>query len=88
MTRLRPHVTDHALIRYLERVQGVDVEAARRAVEEVVQPGVNAGASGIVTEGFRFCLSGQAVTTVKPVKSINLRTGGYFGARGSEERSQ
>ena len=61
-------VTDHALVRYLERVVGIDVEAHRREVAGLVGVAVEHGASALVHDGHRYCVSGRHVTTVKPVK--------------------
>lgn len=63
------HVTDHAVIRYLERVQGVDIEALRREIGRVADRGVEVGASGVISGGFIFVLSGIAVITVRPQHS-------------------
>ncbi len=61
-------VTDHALVRYLERVVGIDVEAHRREVAELVGVAVAHGAGALVRDGHRYCLSNAFVTTVKPVR--------------------
>ena len=63
-----PVVTDHALIRYLERVVGIDVEVHRRAVAALVGVAVAHGAGALVHDGHRYCLSKAFVTTVKPVR--------------------
>ena len=33
----RPHITDHALLRYLERRLGIDIYAHRRDMEKAVE---------------------------------------------------
>ena len=53
---VRPHITDHALLRYLERHVGIDIEAHRREMERAVERGVQEGACGVVIHGLRFCL--------------------------------
>lgn len=63
MTR-RAVVTDHAVVRYLERVCGVDVEAVRTRIERTAQPGVAVGASAINVGQAKFILRGHVVTTV------------------------
>ena len=63
-----PVVTDHALVRYLERVVGIDVEAHRREVAGLVSVAVAHRAGALVHDGHRYCLIGVHVTTVKPVK--------------------
>ena len=72
----RVHVSDHALLRYLERVEGVDVAAARRAIARTCRVGVEHEAAGVVANGFRFKLNGCTVTTVFEAHSKDPRTGG------------
>lgn len=67
--RPRPHVSDHAMLRYLERVVGIDVETHRREVERRVSAAVALGASGLVSEGWRYCISDFRVVTVMPASS-------------------
>jgi hypothetical protein len=60
------HVTDHALIRYLERVKGFDLEPHRAAIRSIVAnaPG---SARTVLHQGFRYELGNLgAVTTVTP----------------------
>ncbi|MCJ8142948.1 hypothetical protein MKI84_08465 [Ancylobacter sp. A5.8] len=65
MSRRRvPHVTDHAVIRYLERSRGFDIEAVRREIGRKVARGVEAGACGVVVDGVRFILRDALVVTV------------------------
>ena len=64
-----PVVTDHALVRYLERVVGIDVEAHRREVAGLVGVAVEHGASALVHDGHRYRISDFRVTTVVPVHS-------------------
>ena len=58
-------ISDHAVLRYLERVIGVDIEAVRRDIRRKVDL-VTAypGASGILVDGFRYVLAAGAVITV------------------------
>lgn len=65
MTR-RPVITDHAMLRYLERVVGIDVTAHRRAAEHQVSEAVARGASALVSGGFRYVIRENRVTTVMP----------------------
>lgn len=63
-------VTDHAVLRYLERVAGVDVEAARRHIANRVTMGAVLGAVGVSVDGHTYIISHAtgraAVTTVIP----------------------
>lgn len=61
---IRPHVSDHAMLRYLERVVGIDVEAHRQEVERRVAGAVALGASALISEGYRYVLCDWRVTTV------------------------
>lgn len=63
-----PQVTDHAVIRYLERVHGIDIDAYRAEIAEKVAVGVKLRASGVVIDGYRYVLADCHVTTVSPVK--------------------
>ena len=60
-------ITDHALVRYLERVKGFDLEPHRveivricAAIEHVT------GACTISSNGFKYECNGGAVVTVRP----------------------
>jgi hypothetical protein len=60
------YITDHAVLRYLERVKGVDIEAIRA---EMAAPGLEiAGIIGCgvvrMANGARLKLSGDVVSTV------------------------
>lgn len=73
MKKPMAHVSDHAVLRYLERVHGVDVGAARQELGALVDTAVTAGAGAVVIDGTRYVLSGRAVITCSPVKSVPLR---------------
>lgn len=61
------HVSDHALLRWLQRVEGVDVEAIRRRIARAVRRGVDEKAEGVRVEGVTFKVQynpdGAVVTT-------------------------
>lgn len=59
-----PSVPDHAVIRYLERAKGVDIEAVRRHIADLVKRGVAAGGDAVVVEGVKFVLRDNVVVTV------------------------
>lgn len=65
METLIPSVSDHALLRYLERVYGFDVEKIRK---EILTPNVvtalKAGASTVKQDGINLVLKGNSVVTV------------------------
>lgn len=60
-------ISDHALIRYLERVWGVNVDKARK---EMLSPDLRAaaamGASSLCKNGMAYVIKGGRVVTVKP----------------------
>lgn len=60
----RPHVTDHAVLRFLERVHGVDVEAARRHIAGRCTNGNSKGAVGVLADGVRYVIRNSCVVTV------------------------
>ncbi|MEW6125378.1 MAG: hypothetical protein AB1698_22450 [Pseudomonadota bacterium] len=61
-----PHVTDHAVLREIERVHGIDVEAVRRHIAHRVRHAVAAGAAGLLSEGHRYIIRAGKVVTVLP----------------------
>jgi hypothetical protein len=82
---MKPHVrgvSDHAVLRYLERVGGIDIEAARREIAARVDrvigdPRVIAvpEATGVVIDGFAYRLQDGVVVTVLKVNHPDPRTG-------------
>lgn len=65
----KPYVTDHALLRYIERVAGVDVQKHREAVEAKVAKAVEMEACALVHEGFRYVIKDLSVVTVRAAAS-------------------
>lgn len=60
-----PSVTDHAVLRWLERVQRVDIEAIRQHIWETCAPAVKAGAKCIRADGVKYeFLNGKVITVV------------------------
>ena len=61
------HVSDHALLRYIERVQGISLEDLRQKIAEIVIVPAKAGASTVTVDGFTYCFverrSGDVVVT-------------------------
>ncbi len=61
-------VSDHALVRYLQRVGGFDMDRLRAEMEERVSRTYVPGAPSVVIDGFRFtvCVDerGPMVTTI------------------------
>lgn len=59
-----PSVPDHAVIRYLERAKGIDIEAIREHIRGLVRRGVEARGDAVVVEGVKFVLRDNVVVTV------------------------
>lgn len=68
-----PHVTDHALIRYIERVQGIDLSDIREHIAQLCAGASGVGARTLIQEGHSFIIKGQTVVTVRPIKPQNPR---------------
>lgn len=59
-------VTNHATIRYLEQVAGVDMDRIRRGIQRKVRHAVNAGARSITVDGFEYRISEGRIVTIEP----------------------
>jgi hypothetical protein len=76
------HVTDHALLRYLERVHGVDIEVFRAALratvgEAAIAAGAAIGGSYAVKAGrHAYICQGETVITVVPRCAATTSIGG------------
>lgn len=61
-------VTDHAIVRYLERVGGFDVPGLRRQIAHRVREAADAGAANVTIDGVVFVFGendhGKAVVTI------------------------
>lgn len=68
-------ITDHALVRYLERVKGVDVEALRHEIASKVARAADLGACGVRVGGFNYRIEGGYVVTVQPESRNDVRYG-------------
>lgn len=75
MKKSRHHVTDHAVLRWMERVQGVDIEAVRREIGRTADQGISAGASGVVSHGMVLRIADGVVVTVAPQNEPDKRNG-------------
>lgn len=64
-------VTDHAVLRYLERAHGLDVDAVRRHLSGKVETGARLGAIGVTIDNVKLMLEHHrhevvVVTALKP----------------------
>lgn len=57
-------VTDHALLRYLERALGIDVGAARAEVEAICRRGAERQAQSVIHSGLRYVLKHETENAV------------------------
>jgi hypothetical protein len=96
MKRCRTGVTDHAIVRYLERVQGFDIERLRAEIGRRVEAAATVGASAVVIDGFAYAIRLDAegrpvVTTVQKhsnpdyvlpprERKVRARSRGWSGA--------
>jgi len=65
----KPIITDHALIRYIERVGGLDLTPIRQEMIDATRDAVKVGAVGVkLPGGCTIKLIGNVVTTVYPNK--------------------
>lgn len=68
-------VTDHALIRFLERAGGFEIEKLRRAIEKKVYRSAPEGATGIKVDGVNFVIVSdgheRVVTTILDADWVN-----------------
>lgn len=58
------HITDHAVLRYLERAHGVDVEGLRRKLAAHAAIGLEHGAVGVIVGSVKLVLVENTVPTV------------------------
>ncbi len=68
-------VSDHAVVRYLERVMGMDIERLRREIGHRVDRAAGMGACGCILEGFEYRLKEGTVTTVQVAQRPDMRCG-------------
>jgi hypothetical protein len=59
-------VSDHALLRYLERVKGVDVEAARAEIVDIIGAAAFLDAPAVTHAGHVYAIKAYTVVTVLP----------------------
>jgi len=52
-------ITDHAIVRYLERIKGFDLDPIRAEIEKLVRNGASVDAKRVVVGNSWFCLRGD-----------------------------
>lgn len=67
------HVTDRAVLRYLERAKGIDIAAIRDELGHVVDKAIEMGAGAAIVDGVKYVLDDRTIVTVAFVKEVPLR---------------
>lgn len=76
MKRTRHHVTDHAIVAYLELVRGVDLEAIRQKIARQTDVAVDHdGCSGVIVDGYRYRIIEDTVVHIELAKKPRVKTG-------------
>src|SRR5258706_4358828 len=72
-----PRLSDHALLRYIERVYNIDIEPIKpKIMTPTVIPAIKNGASAITAEGTRFKIADNTIITVlNTFEAPRLKTG-------------
>jgi hypothetical protein len=68
-------VSDHAVLRLLERRFGVNVEFWRDHIAHLCGPAAAVGAVSLKLGGLKYVIAGRTVTTVLPDHPMPTRTG-------------
>jgi hypothetical protein len=66
-------VSDHALVRYLARVGGFDIEKLRHDLSVRLTPAAELGAHAVISEGMAYILRDNVLVTVVPHVDGNCR---------------
>lgn len=59
-------VSDHCILRYLERAMGLNIEIVRGHIAGICEGAAGIGASCVRSEGLKFEIVSNTVTTVVP----------------------
>lgn len=69
-----PRISDHAVLRFMERGMGFDIDALRRRLlNDTVKAAMKAGAKTVTVEGVRLVVQGNVITTVLDVPAKKFR---------------
>ncbi len=64
----RTHVTDHAIIRYLERQWGVDIAGLKYRIGRRADLALDTGATAVNVDGLHYVIQDGCVVSVTKVK--------------------
>ena len=82
MKKTRTEVSDHAIIRYLERVHGYDIDALRANIAARVDEAACAGAVAVVIDGFRYVFQdGDRGPVLTTILTAQMATGLQYNLR-------
>ncbi len=59
-------ITDHAVLRYLEHVAGLNMEEVRKNIHLKTKTAIESGAKSVTVDGFRYRITNGRVVTVVP----------------------
>lgn len=59
-------VTDHCVMRYVERALGLDIEGIRESIAAVARPAAAMGATACIYNGVKLVIRDGAVVTALP----------------------
>lgn len=72
------HITDHAVVRYLERVVGVDVEACKKEMlsklPKDLQPSDKVEFVKISADGLQYVIRDNLIISVTPTREVKLQS--------------
>jgi len=70
-------ISDHAVLRYLERAYGMDIEAVKTEMIHAVEPAIAFGASVVIAHGVKLVIrEGKYVVTALPKNACRQRLHG------------
>ena len=58
-------ITDHAVVRYLERVKGMNIEKVRADLRALVSGPAHAGATSVKKDGWVYLIRNMTLITVR-----------------------
>lgn len=77
----KPQVSDHAVLRYIERGLGFDVQSVRQRILDKTSAAIKMGAKSIVIDNVQFRIANNVVvTSISDCKKTKSR-GGFAGKR-------
>lgn len=76
MKHRRLRVSDHAVVRYLERIRGLDIDALRDEIAGKAELALDyPGSNGVLRDGHLYRVVNSTVITVQPRQQKDKRLG-------------